>query len=355
MYRRLALLSTPLGLIFVIAIMVLPGSGAAQQSVGGTSIRTDRNQYRIGDPISICYTIPPGRTPIMLIDLTPDGRQTVILQGIDDGTGGCFQSVITGPTGNECLRLVVWAPGFPAPYVPAGQPLPGIANVIGDATACFRVTDQLGPLPPPSTGVAISTDRRQYIAGDQVQVCYNVPQSGAVVVSDLLADGRIQTVFAGDTAAGTACLPAGLLQAGPAIGNECVRVDAYLGRGAGLYGSAQTCFTVLQRIQPLPVPVAPGLRLNKQQFRVGETVQICYSVPGPGQLTLTLTDPQGRTGQLIGGLDDGTGGCTVVQATQPFGRWCVTLTAPALLDPRTVGGAVPNVTSQACYQVIGAG
>jgi len=358
MYRKLGLLSVPIGVAALIALTLLPGFGVAQQSlIGGTSIRTDRNQYRIGDVISICYSIPPGPTPIMLIDQTPDGRQTVILQGVDDSTGGCFQSTVTPPVGTECLRLLVFTSNFPAPYVAVGQAVPAISTgLIGDATACFRVLEAVGPLPPPSTGVTISTDRRQYVDGDPILVCFNVPVAGAAVVTDILADGRMNTAFANDVNAGTTCLPQGAVRAGPALGNECLRLDAYLSRGASLYGSNQVCFQVTPRVQPQPAPIGPGLRTNKTQYRVGEFVQICYALQGPGQVTLILAGPSGGGGQILNAQDNGTGGCTAIQATLPFGRWCATMTWIGSVDPRgTAPGQLSSLNSQACYQVIGQG
>lgn len=348
MPRKLTLLSVRAGLIFLFVVAVLPRTGSAQPTTfQQTQIRVDRNQYRVGDPITICYSIPPGQTPIAIVQTTPDNRTVPILQGIDDGTGGCFQSTVVPPVGNECLRIIVYAPG--------SLPQLGQGVVIGDRTVCYKVTEALGPLPPPSTGVSISTDRSRYIAGDPIQVCYNVAQSGFVVVTDILADGTSQTIFSGPTGAGTTCVPN--IVAGPAIGNECMRVDAYLSQGASFVGGSQKCFIVSPRVQPQPVPPlvfgggGASLRLTRQQFRPGEVVQVCYAVPGQGQVAISLSNPSGAVFQVAGGSDNGTGGCTNVVATQPFGRWCFNLTWTST----SITERQQTQTAQACYQVIGQG
>ena len=58
---------------------------------------------------------------------------------------------------------------------------------------------------------------------------------------------------------------------------------------------------------------------------VGELMEICYDVPGPGPITITALRPDGTTEVLVSGEDDGTGGCIEDVVTPPVGRECLRL------------------------------
>jgi hypothetical protein len=89
-----------------------PGSGptaaapapAPAATSGAASVTTDKRSYRVGESIRICYSVP-GPGPITLTDITPDGRQAVLLRGNDDGRGDCFTGTVALPAGTECFRL----------------------------------------------------------------------------------------------------------------------------------------------------------------------------------------------------------------------------------------------------------
>src|SRR5438067_584899 len=101
--RSLARLSL---LLFALTFAGLAASRAqnARAQSGGASITTDQQQYQVGDPIEICYTVP-GPGPVVITDISADGRRTELLSGQDDGTGGCTSGTISPPTGTECVRL----------------------------------------------------------------------------------------------------------------------------------------------------------------------------------------------------------------------------------------------------------
>src|SRR5262249_11536634 len=140
---------------FVAVFAVRSGSAQPQAVALGTTIRTDKTQYRVGELINICYSIPPGATPIIITERQSDGTLRTLLSGVDRGTGGCSNRTVTPPTGTECRRIEVFAPSNPS-------------QKIGHSQTCFRVIPAVGPLPPPSTPVSITTDRRQYMAGDVI-------------------------------------------------------------------------------------------------------------------------------------------------------------------------------------------
>ena len=78
---------------------------------GATRIWTDRPEYRVGDTIEICYSVPaPG--PIAITDILPGRRTQVLVFGVDDGRGGCLRGTVTPPTGVEHLRLDLFSADF---------------------------------------------------------------------------------------------------------------------------------------------------------------------------------------------------------------------------------------------------
>jgi len=76
----------------------------ARRASSAVSITTDKAQYRVGDAIRVCYTVP-GAGQVTITDFLANGANQVLLDGIDDGTGDCFSGVVVPPTGTECVRL----------------------------------------------------------------------------------------------------------------------------------------------------------------------------------------------------------------------------------------------------------
>ena len=61
----------------------------------------------------------------------------------------------------------------------------------------------------------------------------------------------------------------------------------------------------------------PGITTDKAVYRAGETITICYTVPGPGAVTITDYSSDGSSAVLLAVDDDGTGWCFVAIAQGP--------------------------------------
>ena len=192
----------------------LPRSGPAQGSIS-----VDRGAgavYNVNDPIRICYDVPaPG--PVTITDILANGTQQVLLSGYDDGTGGCFNGIVTPPAGTECLRLDY--------STSAGS---------GSTQTCFQV---VGSGPPPANAF-ISVDRSVYRVGDPIHICYDVPGPGPVTVTSLLPGGGSRVLLSGYEDGTGACFTRSL---GSETGIKCIRLDFSGDYGSG---SRQTCFRV---------------------------------------------------------------------------------------------------------------
>lgn len=95
------------------------------------SVTTDKSTYRVGDSITICWTVP-GPGTVRLVDLTPDGGRTTVRES--GGTGnGCITGTVSPPTGRECVRIEY-------------------SNATGTASAqaCFTVEAAASASPSPS-------------------------------------------------------------------------------------------------------------------------------------------------------------------------------------------------------------
>jgi hypothetical protein len=97
---------TAAAIVVATALIAMSGGHAARTLAGSgrVTITTDQPQYSVGDVAKVCYTVlGPGR--VTILDMRPDGTSQAIVSAVDDGTGGCFQALVTPPTGNECLQI----------------------------------------------------------------------------------------------------------------------------------------------------------------------------------------------------------------------------------------------------------
>jgi hypothetical protein len=85
-----------------------PDEPPAQPMPGRATISTNKDRYHVGEGIRICYTVP-GPGPITIVRGLANGDTRVILQGYDDGSGGCVQGIVTAPAGLKRLRLDVFS------------------------------------------------------------------------------------------------------------------------------------------------------------------------------------------------------------------------------------------------------
>ena len=85
------------------------------------------------------------------------------------------------------------------------------------------------------------------------------------------------------------------------------------------------------------------LSTDRGQYRVGDTVHVCYGVAGPGPVTISDTLADGTTQTFFSAYDDGAGYCLDGTVTPPAGTECLQLNAQS---------AAGSGTAQACFQVV---
>lgn len=102
--------------------------------------------------------------------------------------------------------------------------------------------------------LSISTDRSQYAPGDNITVCYTVPSTGNVVITDLPPDGSSTVILSGFDDGTGGCISGTIT---PPFGRECIRIDFSGGAGRG---SQQTCFQVVSSAPPPPPPPVQASR-----------------------------------------------------------------------------------------------
>src|SRR5271167_4328806 len=79
-------------------------------------------------------------------------------------------------------------------------------------------------------------------------------------------------------------------------------------------------------------PASVSVTTDKTQYRVGDAVSVCWTVSGPGPVTLDLTHADGSVDYLYLGMDDGRGGCFNGTIVPPTGTECIELNAPSGLQ-----------------------
>jgi len=98
---------------------------------------------------------------------------------------------------------------------------------------------------------------------------------------------------------------------------------------------------------PAPTLVAQsgGVTISTDQprYQVGDTAHVCYSVAGPGPVTIVDTQPNGSSHVFLSVDDDGTGYCLDGAMTPPAGTECLLLTA-------STAGATGS--SNTCFLVV---
>lgn len=87
----------------------------------------------------------------------------------------------------------------------------------------------------------------------------------------------------------------------------------------------------------------PSIWTDKPQYNLGDPIQICFRVPGPGPIRITDLLPDGRSQVVAEWYDDGRGDCISGTITPPTGRECVRL---------DYSGARGSGSVQTCFQVL---
>jgi hypothetical protein len=68
------------------------------------AIYLDQSSYSIGSPYDVCYRVPaPG--PVRIVSQIGTFTPINVLNGYDDGTGGCIPGVIPAGTGTRCWTI----------------------------------------------------------------------------------------------------------------------------------------------------------------------------------------------------------------------------------------------------------
>ncbi|SRR5579875_3246610 len=147
----------------------------------------------------------------------------------------------------------------------------------------------------------------------------------------------------------------------------------------GVAGVAQTPQAFAQAVPAVPIqgpciliyPPPPGcgggptITTDQPQYGIGSPIRICYTVPGPGPVTIVDQQPGGLSHTLLSAYDDGTGWCFPGTITPPAGTECLYLYfgggsyypgSPGYGGPPPPpaygGGGSP---AQTCFQVFGYG
>jgi hypothetical protein len=194
-------------------------------------------------------------------------------------------------------------------------------------------TAQQGPQSVAPGTAAIWTDRQQYTVGDPVQVCYAIPIAGQITIANI-PPGSTPNFYQGPSS-GTSGCQSGV--ATPPVGQNCLRLTYPLFGGSG---QTQTCFQIVGANPPAP-PTGLSIRTDRTAYRIGDPIQICYSVPAPGPIVITDILASGEQQTFFSGYDDGTGGCIPGTITPPAGTECMRIT-------------FANQSAQTCFLVLGA-
>jgi hypothetical protein len=213
-------------------------------------------------------------------------------------------------------------------------PLAGIALLVFVAvSAATRQTSaQVGTVQPGTA--AIWTDQSQYNIGDPIQYCFRIPIAGDVTITDLPADGSSDIIFSQTVTTTHGCQNGTIT---PPSGRECLRLTYPLFGGSG---QTQTCFTVLGAAPP---PNAVAIYTDKSFYQTGDPIDVCYRVPGPGQVRIIDQIEEDTPTTYFSGIDDGSGACIPGTITPPAGNECMTLQYTYPADGQTA-------TAQTCFQ-----
>ncbi len=167
--------------------------------------RCEGATYWTCEPIQICYGVP---YPVYIrIWLETWECDSIIAQGYDDGTGGCFPwSVVGLPTGNHWLTIEM---------IEGGQ-------VTSSASTWFYVRDS-GP-----ASAQIWPDRGEgatYRIGDPLQLCFWVSRAAYIEIWKTTSQGSALLAYGNVTQGGNYCLD--WRDVGEPPGTHSYRLDVY--------------------------------------------------------------------------------------------------------------------------------
>ena len=121
---------------------------------------------------------------------------------------------------------------------------------------------------------------------------------------------------------------------------SAVTAVAVLALGA-LTAPPQAAAQSVQTVQP----GTAAIFTDRQQYTIGDPIQVCYRIPVPGFITILDLPSSQQTQVFFQGPSNGTGGCLPGTITPPAGNECLVLTYPQ------AGGGTGR--AQTCFQVLG--
>lgn len=329
--------------------------GTLPASCGRPTLTTDKTQYAYGDPVKICYTVP-GPYHVTISLRRPDGTKSTVLDGNDDGTGGCIQPGLAGPpTGTRDVHMDVSVNGSLLASADAQY------SVYNPCTVAYATT----AVATASRCGSLTTDRPTYTVGQPITVCYTMPLGLPAHVNITLTrpDGTSGTVLDGDDDGTGGCLPPGTAAdpAGTRHLHMTVTVNGYnLGGFDASYtvadnstGGGSGCGITTTYCRTGPVCGGGGagyaattactgsarIWTDRSSYVVGDTIIVCYSVPGPTHVRITDTDAAGNSQIALERDDDGAGGCLQGMVTPPTGTEHLRLDVYGLTDGQLIATA----------------
>jgi hypothetical protein len=208
------------------------------------------------------------------------------------------------------------------------------------------------PVPPPhvANGVDVCVDRGDgalYHEGDPIRICVTVnvpviaifppPPPPLVRVTEYVNGQYVRVLIEEHFNGRERCID-GYVTA--PFGTETV-VAEVIGADGRPFATGQVTFVTAPRSQPTEGSITVD-RGHGGFYRLNEFIQICYSVPGPGPVTITDILPDGRTQLLLSGFDDGRGDCFWATIVPPTGTECLRL---------DFSGAHGSGSRQVCFRV----
>ena len=208
------------------------------------------------------------------------------------------------------------------------------------------------PVPPPyvSDGVDVCVDRGEgalYLEGDPIRVCVTVnvpviaifppPPPPLVRLTDYVNGEPLRVLLEERFNGSERCIDGYIA---PPFGRETI-VAEVIGPDGRTFAEDRVTFFTAPRSQP----AGGSITVDRGQggvYRLGQWIQICYTVPAPGPVTITDILPDGRSQILLRGYDDGRGDCFWATITPPTGRECLRL---------DFSGAQGSGTRQVCFWV----
>ncbi|MFN8470771.1 MAG: DUF5666 domain-containing protein [Anaerolineae bacterium] len=244
---------TPPAPTATLSITVKSSSGGAQST------------FNIGELQQICYTVPSAGY-IRIISTTPNYPPRLVIQGWDNGTGGCFLATVGAPAGQRTLTI---------------QTLDYWGNVTGTANTTFTVN------PPAPQANVVVRGTVTAVAANQFTVHVTTLVAGWPI------PGGSYTIVTGGTPGTCTTINNGPIQQG-----SYVEIKGNYSSGGiivcGVPGSYVTVFPNVTNTSQVYVNRGCG-----SAYGVGAPIYIYMQITQPGQYSLTNQGPNTGNNELV--------------------------------------------------------